>query len=110
VRRVPGEPEFLTSGIYNLGFIAVRNDHAGRAFADWWAEATLRAGTEQGADLVSATVQAGAEATGRVTDTVRGATETAVRAGMAIMARNCTRERGIQSRILSQVWSELWPT
>jgi hypothetical protein len=26
----------LLHGIYNLGFIAVRNDGAGRAFADWW--------------------------------------------------------------------------
>jgi hypothetical protein len=42
-------------------------------------EATLRAGTEQAADLV-ATVQAGAEARGRATDTVRGAVETGVRA------------------------------
>jgi hypothetical protein len=28
----------LRYGIYNLGFLAVRNDDAGRAFAAWWAE------------------------------------------------------------------------
>lgn len=37
-------------GIYNLGFIAVRNDDNGRAFAHWWAEATLRAGYDDPAE------------------------------------------------------------
>jgi hypothetical protein len=26
----------LRYGIYNLGFVAVKNDHVGRQFADWW--------------------------------------------------------------------------
>jgi len=33
----------LRYGIYNLGFVAVRNDDAGRAFADWWSLATQTA-------------------------------------------------------------------
>jgi hypothetical protein len=33
----------LRYGIYNLGFISVRNDASGRAFAAWWAELTHRA-------------------------------------------------------------------
>jgi hypothetical protein len=33
----------LRYGIYNLGFIAVRNTEAGRAFAEWWAGITRRA-------------------------------------------------------------------
>ena len=28
----------LAYGVFNLGFIGVRNDIAGRAFADWWAD------------------------------------------------------------------------
>ena len=44
------------------------------------AEATLRAGTEQAADLVAATVQAGAEATDRAAEAARGAVETGLRA------------------------------
>jgi hypothetical protein len=43
------------------------------------AEATLRAGTEQAADLVAAAVQGGAEATGQVTEAVRRAGEAWVR-------------------------------
>lgn len=30
-------------GVYNLGFIAVRNDHTGRSFAEWWAAQLARA-------------------------------------------------------------------
>ena len=30
-------------GVFNLGFIAVRNDDAGRCFAEWWAEQLARA-------------------------------------------------------------------
>ncbi len=33
----------LKYGIFNLGFVAVRNDPAGRAFATWWAEQLYRA-------------------------------------------------------------------
>ena len=33
----------LKYGIYNLGFVAVRNDQAGRAFAEWWAQQLYRA-------------------------------------------------------------------
>ena len=33
----------LQYGIYNLGFAAVRNDPAGRAFAAWWAKQLYRA-------------------------------------------------------------------
>ena len=31
------EATALRYGVYNLGFLAVRNDAAGRGFADWWA-------------------------------------------------------------------------
>jgi hypothetical protein len=43
------------------------------------AKATLRVGTEQAADLVAATVQAGAEATGRAAEVARGTVEAGVR-------------------------------
>jgi hypothetical protein len=43
------------------------------------AEATLRAGTQQAADLVAATVQAGAEATGRAAEAVRDTVAAGVR-------------------------------
>ena len=33
----------LRYGIYNLGFLSVRNTPSGRAFADWWADVTLQA-------------------------------------------------------------------
>jgi hypothetical protein len=33
----------LRYGVFNLGFIAVRNDTAGRAFADWWAARLIEA-------------------------------------------------------------------
>ena len=33
----------LKYGIFNLGFIAVRNDPAGKAFAEWWAARLYRA-------------------------------------------------------------------
>jgi hypothetical protein len=33
----------LKYGIYNLGFLAVRNDDNGRDFARWWADTTYRA-------------------------------------------------------------------
>ena len=33
----------LRYGIYNLGFLAVRNDPTGRAFADWWSSQLHRA-------------------------------------------------------------------
>ncbi len=33
----------LRYGTYNLGFVAVRNDARGRAFARWWADSTHRA-------------------------------------------------------------------
>ncbi len=33
----------LLCGAYNLGFLAVRNDAAGRGFADWWARMLHRA-------------------------------------------------------------------
>jgi hypothetical protein len=44
------------------------------------AETTLRAGTEPAADLVAATVQAGAEATSRAAEAARGTVETGLRA------------------------------
>src|SRR5205085_279856 len=31
------EMNSLKYGVYNLGFVAARNDAAGRKFADWWA-------------------------------------------------------------------------
>lgn len=35
---VATEMSVLKHGIYNLGFLAVRNDEHGAAFADWWAK------------------------------------------------------------------------
>ena len=34
--RLPGEPEFLTSGIYNLGFAAFNRSTEARELVDWW--------------------------------------------------------------------------
>lgn len=36
--KQPGEIEILKSGIYNLGFIALRCDATGRALLAWWSE------------------------------------------------------------------------
>jgi hypothetical protein len=40
---VDNEMGSMRFGIYNLGFLAVRNDANGRAFARWWADMTYRA-------------------------------------------------------------------
>ena len=32
----------LAHGIYNLGFLAIRNDETGRSFADWWSDRCQR--------------------------------------------------------------------
>lgn len=32
----------LAHGIYNLGFLAIRNDETGHRFADWWSDRCLR--------------------------------------------------------------------
>jgi hypothetical protein len=38
------ENDFLGTGVFNLGFIAVSNSPQGRAFVDWWEERCLRFG------------------------------------------------------------------
>ena len=37
----PAESSALKHGIYNLGYVAARNDKVGRAFADWWGRRIL---------------------------------------------------------------------
>lgn len=32
----PDDDLYLTCGVYNLGFVAIRNDEPGRKFVDWW--------------------------------------------------------------------------
>jgi hypothetical protein len=38
------EKDFLNSGVFNLGFVAVSNSQQGRAFLDWWEERCLQFG------------------------------------------------------------------
>lgn len=40
----PGESTFLNYGIYNLGFLALRNDSIARDFAAWWKNRTYKEG------------------------------------------------------------------
>jgi hypothetical protein len=40
----PGENTFLNYGIYNLGFIGVKNDPEVLPFLDWWEDRTLKLG------------------------------------------------------------------
>ena len=70
------------------------------------AEATLRAGTEQAAELVAATVQAGAEATGRAAEAARDTVEAGVRAagqgtraGLQVVQRTAEAAEGAQREV-----------
>lgn len=38
----PDEREFMTAGVYNLGFIAVRNSQETRRFVGWWGDRLAR--------------------------------------------------------------------
>lgn len=38
----PDEREFMTAGVYNLGFIAVRNSEETRRFVGWWGDRLAR--------------------------------------------------------------------
>lgn len=39
--KKPGENTFLNYGIYNLGFLALKNDFTAREFAHWWKKSDL---------------------------------------------------------------------
>ena len=52
------ERDFLGTGVFNLGFVAVANSDQGREFLDWWEERCLsfcfedlRAGTLRGSEV-----------------------------------------------------------
>ncbi len=40
----PLEQQFLNYGLYNLGFIGIKNDTTGRGFLAWWKERTYKLG------------------------------------------------------------------
>lgn len=42
--KKPGENTFLNYGIYNLGFLALKNDSTAREFAHWWKNRTYKEG------------------------------------------------------------------
>ena len=42
--KKPGENTFLNYGIYNLGFLALKNDSTARDFAAWWKNRTYQEG------------------------------------------------------------------
>lgn len=42
--KLPGEHTFLNYGLYNLGFVALKNNSESLAFAQWWKEHTYKQG------------------------------------------------------------------